>query len=581
MHLSSSSAAGVRFFTSVREGRGLKRSAREAGIGKETGYRWLCEAYVAHRRGGKSIAETEAVMGFASAKSIAWEAEVAAGPGRHHLRVAVDTEARFWAVYDAGTGADAAASAAGVGRSTACRWLDRRFFELRAAGMTVKGAQRLLRLTDQVAARAERQRAAAKLRERRAAAAAHEEALRSSRQYADRAAGVLSKKQQQRAELVDTYWQLMRSGETNTSACRVLGMSRRSGTTIRRAHQYQTRVRVPGVVWSGRYLDVRERLQIADLLRLGFSLRRIAAELGRHPSTIKRELDRHRSPDGRYLPRTADHDARQQRARPRAGKLAVNITLRRLVQRKLNRCWSPDEVCGWLRKTYPDDLSMRLCPETIYRELLLRDSTTLHKRYCLKLRTGRRIRKSRWLTRTGHGPTIANKTMIDQRPASAETKLEAGHWEGDLIIGVGSASAMVTLRERTTQYGVIVNLPHDHTAASVNAAVTGAFTAMPAHMKRTLTWDQGVEMARHQDLTAATGVRIFFAERSSPWQRGANENYNGLVRQYFPKGSNLASHSEAHVNHVMRELNERPRKGLGYDTPAARFAKEAASTPTR
>ena len=138
----------------------------------------------------------------------------------------------------------------------------------------------------------------------------------------------------------------MRSGETNASACRVLGMSRRSGTTIRRAHHYQTRVRAPGVVWSGRYLDVRERLQIADLLRLGFSVRRIAAELGRHPSTIKRELDRHRSPEGRYLPRTAEHDARQQRARPRAGKLTANITLRRLVQRKLNRCWSPDEVCG-------------------------------------------------------------------------------------------------------------------------------------------------------------------------------------------------------------------------------------------
>jgi transposase, IS30 family len=581
MHLSSSSAAGVRFLSSVREGGGLKRSAREAGVGKETGYRWLREAYVAHRRGGKSIAETEAVMGLASAKSTAWEAEVAAGPGRHHLRVAVDAEARFWAVYDAGAGADAAASAAGVGRSSGYRWLDRRFCDLRAAGFTVRRAQRLLRLTDQVTARAERQRAAAKLRERQAAAAAREEALGSSRQYADRTAGVWSKKQQQRAELVDTYWQLMRSGETNTSACRVLGMSRRSGTTIRRAHQYQTRVLAPAVVWSGRYLDIRERLQIADLLRLGFSLRRIAAELGRHPSTIKRELDRHRSLEGRYLPRTADHDARQQRARPRAGKLTANITLRRLVQRKLNRCWSPDEVCGWLRKTYPDDLSMRLCPETIYRELLLRDNTTLHNRYCLKLRTGRRIRKSRWLTRTGHGPTIANKTMIDQRPASAETKLEAGHWEGDLIIGVGSASAMVTLRERTTQYGVVVNLPHGHTAATVNAAVTGAFTAMPAHMKRTLTWDQGVEMARHQDLTAATGVRIFFAERSSPWQRGANENYNGLLRQYFPKGSNLASHSEAHVIHVMRELNERPRKGLGYDTPAARFAKETASTPTR
>ena len=152
--------------------------------------------------------------------------------------------------------------------------------------------------------------------------AAHEEALRSSRGYADRTVG-LSKKQQQRAELDDTYWQLMRSGETNMSASRVLGMRRRSGTKIRRAHQYQTRVLVPRVAWSGRYLDLRERLQIADLIRLGFSMRRIAAELGRHPSTIKRELDRHRSPGGRYLPRTADHDARLQRARPRASKLTA------------------------------------------------------------------------------------------------------------------------------------------------------------------------------------------------------------------------------------------------------------------
>ena len=181
--------------------------------------------------------------------------------------------------------------------------------------------------------------------------AAHEQALRSSRQYADRTV-VLSKKQQQRAELVDTYWQLMRSGETNTNACRVLGMSRRSGTTIRQAHHYQTRPgaasgvvgplpRCPGTVADRRPAPV------------GLSVRRIAAELGRHPSTIKRELDRHRPAEGRYLPRTADHDARQQRARPRAGKLAANITLRRLVQRKLNRCWSPDEVCGWLRKTSP------------------------------------------------------------------------------------------------------------------------------------------------------------------------------------------------------------------------------------
>ena len=181
--------------------------------------------------------------------------------------------------------------------------------------------------------------------------------------------------------------------------------------------------RRPGRVSTGRYLDLRERLQISDLLRLGFSLRGVADELGRHPSTIKRELDRHRDHGGRYLPRTADHDARAQRARPRATKLAANLGLRRLVQRKLNRCWSPDEICGWMKKAYPGGSSMRLCPETIHRELLLRGNTSLHNKYCHKLRTGRRIRKSRWLTRSGHSPAVGNKTMIDQRPASAENQL--------------------------------------------------------------------------------------------------------------------------------------------------------------
>ncbi|MEQ4207040.1 IS30 family transposase [Actinopolymorpha sp. B9G3] len=178
-------------------------------------------------------------------------------------------------------------------------------------------------------------------------------------------------------------------------------------------------------------MSLRERLQIADLLRLGCSKRQIATELGRSPSTIKRELDRHRDEQGRYLPQTADHAARVQRRRPREPKLAANRELRKLVQRKLNRCWSPDEISGWLRRTYPDDRSMSLCPETIYRALLVPGGKGLHKRYCRKLRTGRRIRKSRWLTRSGHGAAVRDMTMIDQRPAEVETKLQAGHWEGD------------------------------------------------------------------------------------------------------------------------------------------------------
>lgn len=378
--------------------------------------------------------------------------------------------------------------------------------------------------------------------------------------------------QRARDERNRRYWQLMRSGMTNTEACRLLGMSRKTGGAIRRATGQQIPCLHPPH-WSGRYLDARERVQIADLLRIGSSIRAIARVLGRAPSTIKRELDRHRDAAGRYLPAVAEHDAKAQRARPKVAKLVAQERLRGLVQRKLNRCWSPAQISGWLAKTYPGDPGMRVCPETIYRELLLREDSGLHRRYTGKLRTGRQIRKSRWLTTTGQGNHIKNPVMIDQRPPEVQARRQAGHWEGDLILGLGCASAMVTLRERVTHYGIIINLPLDHTAATVNAAVIEAFSHLPAHLKRTLTWDQGVEMSRHQELAAATGVRIYFAEKSSPWQRGANENFNGLVRQYFPKGTNLALHTPQRVAQVMAELNHRPRKSLGYDTPTRRFGR--------
>jgi transposase, IS30 family len=371
----------------------------------------------------------------------------------------------------------------------------------------------------------------------------------------------------------------MRSGLTNTAACTILGVTRRTGGRIRARYRQQTAPPSRPVTPSGRYLSLRERLQIADLLRLNYPMRRIAVELGRSPSTIKRELDRHRDEQGRYLPQSADHTARVQRRRPRQHKLIASPALRTLVQRKLNRCWSPDEISGWLRRTYPHDTSMWLCPETIYRALLVPGGKGLHKRYCRRLRTGRRIRKSRWLTRSGHGATVQNKTMIDKRPAEVETREQAGHWEGDLILGARCASAMMTLRERKTQYGIVINLPVDHTAETVNAAAIQVFAPLPPHMKRTLTWDQGVEMAQHHDLATATGVDIYFAERCSPWQRGANENYNGLLRQYFPKGTDLSVHTDVHVATVMRELNTRPRKTLGYDTPASRFRIEIRNPP--
>ncbi|MEO7147193.1 MAG: IS30 family transposase [Terrimesophilobacter sp.] len=575
MYLRSTSAAGVRFLAAIKEGRGLKPSAREAGINKEVGYRWLRERYLVLRREGKTMVEAIAELGVKTSRLLAWEADVTRDTDRHHLRVDARAEDAFWAAFDRGQRLDLASAGAGVSRSTGYRWINKRFDVLRQEGMTVHGCQARLRLTDGVTLIFERRRLARIRVADSVARKAQHEAVVSSNRYALQASGAIaSLAEKRRAERVVKYWQLMREGFSNAEACRLLGMHRRTGTGLRQAAHFQ----IPSLrirpATTGRYLDARERLRIADLLRLGHSMRAVAAALGRHPSTIKRELDRHRDAEGRYLPRTADHDARAQRGRPKAHKLVVNTRLRALVQRKLNRCWSPDEICGWMKKTYPEDLTMRLCPETIYRALLLREDHGLHKRFATKLRTGRRIRKTRWHNRVGQGSRIRNMTMIDQRPAEVETRLEAGHWEGDLIIGVGSLSAMMTLRERKTQYGIIVNLPTDHTAASVNAAAIAAFAALPRHLKRTLTWDQGVEMAAHQDFTAATGIPVYFCEPHSPWQRGANENFNGLARQYFPKGTNLALHSRTQVTQVMRELNQRPRKTLDYDTPQNRFKAE-------
>lgn len=248
------------------------------------------------------------------------------------------------------------------------------------------------------------------------------------------------------------------------------------------------------------------------------------------------------------------------------------------MQRKLNRYWSPEQIAGWLRAQHPDDPTRTVCTETIYQALVVPGARCLHSRYTHKLRTGRALRRSHTNTRSRKDGAVRNMTMIKDRPDEVTSRIEPGHWEGDLIIGLGSASAMITLRERVTHFGIIINLPGDHRAVTVNAALQHAFAQLPATLARTLTWDQGSEMARHQDLAAATGLSIYFAERSSPWQRGANENFNGLARQFFPKNTDLSQHTHEHVNAVTRLLNDRPRKALGYQTPAQRF-RTAAKAP--
>jgi len=372
------------------------------------------------------------------------------------------------------------------------------------------------------------------------------------------------------------YWQLTGQGHSNAQACQIMLVHPKTGRNIRR--RGDPNQAVEQAIGVGRYLTLAERLQVADLLGHGLSLRAIAAELGRSASTISRELHRHSDQDGRYQPFQAQQAATQQRERPREPKLLTDGRLRQLVQRKLNRYWSPEQIAGWLRARHPNEPSSTVCTETIYRALIVPGARCLDSRYTAKLRTGRKLRRSQASTRWQKDGAVRNMTMIKDRPVEVTDRVQPGHWEGDLIIGQGSASAMVTLRERVTHYGIIINLPGDHTALTVNAAVQQAFAELPPHLTRTLTWDQGSEMARHQDLATATGLRIYFAERSSPWQRGANENFNGLARQFFPKNTDLSVHSHQHVTAITRLLNGRPRKTLGFHTPAHRFrtARNAA-----
>ncbi len=567
MHLHRDSPAGLRLFASLRAGRSLTKSARVAGVGKETARRWVREAFNELRVAGLGLLEAQVSLGFVSSLMPAWDHARLADDGRHHLRRPADVEAAFWSAFEGGGSLPAAMGVAGVGRSTGYRWLHRRFLQLREDQVPVRVAARVLRLDADRADRWEAGRRQGLGRAERVARAARHDAVVSSARHAQALLQPRGSTAMQARHA--RYWQLIGQGHSNTEACKIMSLHPRTGRNIRRRGDPATR---PGqTIGAGRYITLLERLQIADLLGHGVSLRAIAAELGRSTSTISRELHRHSDEHGRYQPHQAEQAARQQRQRPREPKLLADARLREVVQRKLNRYWSPEQIAGWLRAQHPDDTARTVCTETIYRALIVPGARCLHSRYTTKLRTGRKLRRSHVNTRSRKDGAVRDMTMITDRPVEVQARVEPGHWEGDLIIGLGSTSAMVTLRERVTHYGIIVNLPGDHTALTVNAAVQQAFAQLPPHLTRTLTWDQGSEMARHQELAAATGLSIYFAERSSPWQRGANENFNGLARQFFPKNTDLSQHSHEHVNAVTRLLNERPRKTLDYQTPATRF----------
>jgi IS30 family transposase len=295
----------------------------------------------------------------------------------------------------------------------------------------------------------------------------------------------------------------------------------------------------------------------------GQSMRAIARRLGRSPSTISRELGRKSTTRG-YRPSIAEAETRRLAARPRGSKLAGNERLREYVQTGLGADHSPEQISLRLRRDFPDDAEMRVSHETIYQALFVEGRGGLKRELVSALRTGRTMRKVQGRVRAGS--RMANMVMIADRP-DIEDRLVPGHWEGDLIVGKDNGSAIGTLVERSTGFVMLLHLPGRHGALEVRDQMITAIRRMPAALRKTVTWDQGMEMAAHQQITVATGVDIYFCDPHSPWQRGTNENTNGLLRQYFPKATDLSRHDPDHLEFVADRLNNRPRKRLDAATP--------------
>lgn len=319
-----------------------------------------------------------------------------------------------------------------------------------------------------------------------------------------------------------------------------------------------------------RFLTVTERETIADLYRAGHSLRAIGRALGRPASTVKREIDA-RSLDGAYRPHRAQRAWAASRSRPKPSKLAADGPLRRYVEDKLRERWSPEQISHAAAIEFPDDESMRVSPETIYQAIYVQARGGLRREVAHALRTGRTRRKPHRSPQQRTGRFVDEMVMISERPPQAEDRAIPGHWEGDLIVGPRSESAIVTLVERSTRYVMLGHLPRGHTAEEVRDVLVPLIQTLPEHLRGSLTWDQGCEMAAHKQFTVATGVPVYFCDPHSPWQRGSNENTNGLLRQYFPKSTDLSVHGPEHLEHVAQQLNSRPRKTLGWRTPAERL----------
>ncbi|AMR78490.1 IS30 family transposase [Cupriavidus nantongensis] len=323
-------------------------------------------------------------------------------------------------------------------------------------------------------------------------------------------------------------------------------------------------------------LTLAEREEISRAVVAGHSIRSVAARLGRAPSTISREVRRNGGRQ-RYLANQADELAWERARRPKACKLVKNRTLAQVVASKLRLQWSPEQIAGWLKHVYAVNRDYQVSHETIYRSLYIQARGALKRELLEHLRRSRAMRRSRQHTlKTDNRTNIRDVVSISERPATAEDRAIPGHWEGDLLFGSAN-SQIATLVERQTRFVMLVKIASKDSEAVVNALIKHA-GKLPQELYKSLTWDRGTEMAGHKRFTVATDIKVYFCDPQNPWQRGTNENTNGLLRQYLPKGTDLSVYSQAKLNAIARRLNERPRKTLNFDTPAERFHQAVALT---
>jgi transposase, IS30 family len=401
-------------------------------------------------------------------------------------------------------------------------------------------------------------------------------------------------------EIERRFWRLIAEGLPTERAAVAVGVSANTGERWFRDGGGMKPM--PLTEPSGRYLTLGERETIDLCWAEGWTQADIARELGRAPSTVSRELARNKLegfarkpplPDGqrrrpgpvpggqgpgrrpplRYRAAPAQAKSEGRGRRPKPSKLALDPRLRAWVQDKLeNLQWSPEQISRRLIEDFPDDEGMRISHEAIYQALYVQGRGALRRELTACLRTGRALRKPRRRV-DERRERIKDKILISERPAEADDRALPGHWEGDLIVGKDNGSAIGTLVERSTRFVMLLHLPADHGAEAVRDAIVAQIGTLPAALRRSLTWDQGIELARHAEITFATDLPVYFCDPHSPWQRGTNENTNGLLRQYFPKGSNLAAHDAEHLTDIADRLNGRPRKTLGFKTPAESLAR--------